>query len=209
MERAKGGQRVKHQQSNGVRGGQTAMKLLEKKKSAFFPIYLCPLNYNPNSVSAASTDTGIPVLVVLWKTTKHLSVCKAFLKNGTSSAPRELGKSPQGYSEPASFSGATAHPDETGSAKTTFELWIAKQREFLTAAFTSLSAELFRFCPDVENSLQNPVDCSVCRSTDGMGLAGCEGSRGNGNKETQANKKIHFIDLKIVAALSGPKNWVK
>lgn len=86
---------------------------------------------------------------------------------------------------------------------------MAKRREFLTAAFASLSAGLFRFCPDVENSLQNPVDCSVCRSTDGMGLAGRDWSRGNGNKETQANRKIPLIDLKIAAALSGPRKRVK
>lgn len=60
-------------------------------------------------------------------------------------------------------SGVTAIPDNMLSAKITLKLCMGKRREFLTGAFTSLSVELFHFCTGEENSLQNPVDCSIYR----------------------------------------------
>lgn len=67
----------------------------------------------------------------------------------------------------------------------TFRLWIAKKREFLTAAFASLSAELFHFCPDVENSLQNPVDCRAQMVWDWLDVTGAEEMETRKHKPTE------------------------
>lgn len=58
--REQGGQRIKCKQSNEVSTGHCHEAFC--KNSAFFPLYLCPLNYNPNSVSTATTETWILVL---------------------------------------------------------------------------------------------------------------------------------------------------
>lgn len=61
IERAKGGQIKKRKQSDEVRTEHYHEAFC--KNFAFLPLYFCPPSYNPNSVSAATTETRILVLV--------------------------------------------------------------------------------------------------------------------------------------------------